>query len=259
MANSTVIKALIVDDEVLARERIRELIQEDSEVELLGECSNGQDAVRVIRETAPDLLFLDVQMPRMDGFAVLRGLAQERLPRVIFVTAYDRYALRAFEVYALDYLLKPFDKERFCKALHHAKIEIERDRHSDRHQGLLGLLDELRKGSSYLQRLVVKSDGRVYFLKAEEIDWVEAQGNYVQLHSGRESHLIRETLSSLESQLNPRQFLRIHRSTIVNMDRIKELQPWFRGEFHVLLRDGTQLLLSRKYREKLSEVIGKPV
>jgi two-component system, LytTR family, response regulator len=259
VAESSLIKALIVDDEVLARSRIREILKKDPEIQLVGECANGQEALDAILEQSPHLLFLDVQMPQMDGFALLEALPPERLPTVIFVTAFDQYALRAFEVYALDYLLKPFDAERFHRSLQHAKTQIRQVRGSVLNQGLLDLLTELReKPKARIQeRLVIKSGGRVSFLKTAEIDWIESEGNYVRLHVGKETHLLRETLNQMEERLDSDQFLRIHRSTIVNLDRIKELQPWFHGEYRVLLQDSTQLLLSRKYREKLRDLLGK--
>lgn len=254
------LKVIIVDDEPLAREKIREMLRGDSEVEITAECSGGQKAVASIQKTTPDLVFLDIQMPGMDGFGVLKALPSQNLPYVIFVTAYDQYAVRAFEVYALDYLLKPFDRERFQKALDRAKDQIRRDRSSGLSQGILSLIEELKGGAKqHLERLVIKNSGRVHLLKTLDIDWIEAEGNYVKVHSGKDTHLLRETISTLETQLNPRKFMRIHRSTIVNLDRIKELQPWFHGEYRIILRDGTQLMLSRSYREKLNEVLGKPV
>jgi len=259
VADSSLIKALIVDDEVLARNRIREILKKDPEIQLVGECANGQEAVDAILGQAPHLLFLDVQMPEMDGFALLAALPPERLPTVIFVTAFDQYALRAFEVYALDYILKPFDAERFNRTLQHAKFQIRQVRGSVLNQGLLDLLTELKEKprAKLPDRLVIKTAGRVSFLKIAEIDWIESEGNYVRLHVGKETHLLRETLNQMEERLDSDQFLRIHRSTIVSLDRIKELQPWFHGEYRVLLQDGTQLLLSRKYREKLRDLLGK--
>lgn len=253
------IKALIVDDEVLGRNRIREILRKDPEIDLVGECANGREAVEAVLQHSPDLLFLDVQMPEMDGFAVLDALPRERIPLVVFVTAYDQYALRAFEVYALDYILKPFDSERFRRTLQHAKSQVLKQRGSVLNQGLLSLLEELKAKpkARHADRLVIKSGGRVSFLKTAEIDWIESEGNYVRLHVGKETHLLRETLNQMEDRLDPDQFLRIHRSTIVNLDRIKELQPWFHGEYRVLLHDRTQLLLSRKYREKLKNLLGK--
>ena len=250
------LRVLIVDDEPLARERLRVLLRDAPEVQVVGECGDGRRALAAIRRRRPDLLFLDVQMPELDGFAVLRALDPTELPAVIFVTAYDRYALRAFEVHALDYLLKPFDRERFHRALARARTQIERDRRGTLDARLLALLEDLRPGRKRLERLVVKDGGRVFFLRAEEIDWVEAQGNYARLHIGRETHLVRETMARLEAGLDPKQFARIHRSTIVNLERVRELLPDFHGDSVVVLRDATRLTLSRGYRERFRELLG---
>ena len=250
------LRVLIVDDEPLARERLRVLLRDAPEVQVVGECGDGRRALAAIRRRRPDLLFLDVQMPELDGFAVLRALDPTELPAVIFVTAYDRYALRAFEVHALDYLLKPFDRERFHRALARARTQIERDRRGTLDARLLALLEDLRPGRKRLERLVVKEGGRVFFLRAEEIDWVEAQGNYARLHIGRETHLVRETMARLEAGLDPKQFARIHRSTIVNLERVRELLPDFHGDSVVVLRDATRLTLSRGYRERFRELLG---
>lgn len=257
MADGKPIRVLLVDDEPLAREMIREMLVDDPEVEIVGECVNGREAVESIQEHNPDLIFLDVQMPEIGGFEVLEALKSVKVPHVIFVTAYDQYAVRAFEVHALDYLLKPFDRERFESAWRRAKSHILAARNGEVDQRILAILEELKAGPKYLERLVIKSGGRVFFLDTDDIDWIEAEGNYVSVHTGKKSHLLRETISSLESQLDPKQFLRIHRSSIVKIDRIKELQPWFHGEYRVLLQDGTQLTLSRNYRENLQEALGR--
>lgn len=256
MSDVARIRALVVDDEPLARRRIQKMLRGNSDIEIIGECANGRDAIRAIRDQLPDLVFLDVQMPETDGFAVIEALDSAHLPFVIFVTAYDQYALRAFEVYALDYLLKPFDRGRFEKALQRAKERIRNEKSGNLGERALALLEEIKARSSCLERLVIKSGGRVFFLKTEEIDWVEAEGKYVRLHVDKDSYLLREAISSLESQLDPKKFLRIHRSTIVNIDRIKELEPWFHNEYRVILRDGTQLMLSRSCRKKLGEMLG---
>ena len=257
MADGKPIRVLLVDDEPLAREMIREMLKDDPEVEVVGECVNGREAVEAIQEHNPDLIFLDVQMPEVGGFEVLEALKTVTVPHVIFVTAYDQYAVRAFEVHALDYLLKPFDSERFESAWRRAKMHILATRNGEMDQRILAILEELKAGSKYLERLVIKSGGRVFFLDTDDIDWIEAEGNYVSVHTGKKSHLLRETISSLEAQLDPKKFLRIHRSSIVKIDRIKELQPWFHGEYRVILLDGTQLTLSRNYRENLQEALGK--
>jgi len=245
-----------VDDEPLARTRIRSLLEREPDMTIVGECGDGQQAVSLINELHPDLLFLDVQMPVLDGFGVLESLSIEQIPAVIFVTAYDRYALRAFEVHALDYLLKPFDRDRFQRALARARTELQREEKMEATEKLLALIEDVQSQRKPLQRLVIKAAGRVFFLRLEEIDWIEAAGNYVKLHVGTETHLLRETMNALEGRLDPQQFVRIHRSTIVHLDRIQELQPWFHGDYRVILHDGTQLTLSRGYRPKLQELLG---
>jgi two-component system LytT family response regulator len=249
------IRTLIVDDEPLARQRLRALLEADPDVELVGECGDGREAVAVLQKIRPDLVFLDVQMPALDGFGVLAAVGG-RLPVVVFVTAHDRYALRAFEVHALDYLLKPFDKDRFHTALARAKAQVRREQDGAVSQRLLDLLKDVREPRNALGRLVVKSGGRVYFVRVEDIDWVEAAGNYVRLHVGKEDHLLRESMAGLEARLDAARFLRIHRSTIVNVERIRELQPAFHGDYAVILRDGTELTLSRGYRDRLQALLG---
>jgi two-component system LytT family response regulator len=251
------LKTLVVDDEPLARERVVSLLQGEQNIELLGECRDGQEAIAAIQQLSPDLVFLDVQMPGADGFQVLQAVGAERMPMVIFVTAYDQHALKAFEVRALDYLLKPFDRERFRDALQRAKATIEQQETGDLGRRLLALVKDLRPTAPKADRVVVKSGGRLFFLRTDEIDWIEAAGNYARLHVANDSHLLRETMISLESRLDAEKFFRIHRSRIVNMERIQELQPWFNGEYVVILRNGTRLTLSRGYREKLQERLGK--
>jgi two-component system LytT family response regulator len=253
------IRALIVDDEPLARRRIRSLLEHDSSVEVIGECSDGYKAVSSISDLTPDLVFLDVQMPAMDGFEVIKTIGPERMPTVIFVTAYDHYALKAFEVNALDYLLKPFDRGRFQKTLERAKAMIRAPQNGSVSNQLLSLLQDLRREQEIPDRFIIKSGGRVVFLKIEEIDWMRAVGNYVRLQVGRDSHLMRETMTGMEAKLYPDRFMRIHRSTIVNLDSVKEVQPWAKGEYVVIMRDGTRLIMSRRYRERLNERLNKPI
>jgi two-component system LytT family response regulator len=250
-------RTLVVDDEPMARERIMSLLQHEADIEIVGECSDGPQAIAAIHHQAPDLVFLDVQMPGIDGFGVISAIGPERLPIVIFVTAYDEYALKAFEVHALDYLLKPFGRDRFQQTLTHARASLERRRAGELGRRLLALVNDIKPEAPKFDRLVVKSGGRVFFLRSEDIDWIEAAGNYVRLHLGEEAHLFRETMNRMESRLDSRRFVRIHRSRIVNTERIKELQPWFNGEYVVVLTNGKRLPLSRGYRDKLQEQLGK--
>lgn len=251
------IRAMVVDDEAMARERVVSLLRQEQDIELIGECSDGEQAVSAINSQQPDLVFLDVQMPAVDGFRVIEQVGPDKMPAVVFVTAYDEYAVRAFEVHALDYLLKPFGKERFLQTLQHARSHVERRRAGDLGKRLMALVQDIKPEPQKLDRLVVKSGGRVFFLRTEDIVWIEAAGNYVRLHLAEDSHLFRETMNGIEARLDPRRFVRIHRSRIVNSDRIKELQPWFNGEYVVVLQNGTRLTLSRGYREKLQERLGK--
>jgi two-component system LytT family response regulator len=255
------VRALIVDDEPLGRERLRTLLRAESDVEVVGECANGLEAVKSIDELSPDLIFLDVQMPELDGFGVLEAVGVDRMPPTVFVTAYDQYALRAFEVHALDYLLKPFTRGRFRKTLDRVREHLRRDEPPapDLSKQLLELLKDVRTERQYLERLVVKSGGRVFFLRTSEIDWIEAAGNYLRLHAGQDVHLLRETMKNVETKLDPDRFVRIHRSIIVNTDRIRELQPWFHGEYVVILVDGTKLTSSRNFDEGLKRMLKNTV
>ncbi len=257
MTDVPLIRVLLVDDEPLARSMMREMLQGDARVEIVGESVNGREALEAIHAYRPDLVFLDVQMPELGGFEVLSKLQPGPIPYIIFVTAYDQYAVRAFEVNALDYLLKPFDQDRFNTSWQRARARILQERNGGMDQRILALLEDLKAGNKYLERLVIKNGGRIYFLDINEIDWIEAEGNYVSVHCAKKSHLLRETISSLESQLDPKKFVRIHRSSIVRIASIRELQPWFHGEYRVNLENGTQLALSRNYRDKLQEALGK--
>jgi two-component system, LytTR family, response regulator len=245
------IKTVIVDDEPLARERLRRWLREEPDVEVVAECGDGRQAVEVLREARPDLLFLDVQMPELDGFGVLEALGEAAPPAVIFVTAYDQFAVRAFEVHAVDYLLKPFDRDRFQAALGRAVSRLRTPQPGESPQPLAGLLAEVRAPETPATRLAVKTEGRVLLIKTADVDWVEAADNYVVLHVGPHTHMLRETMTSIEARLDPARFLRISRSVIVNIEQVKELQPLFHGEHLVLLRDGTKLTLSRSHRDKL--------
>jgi two-component system, LytTR family, response regulator len=249
------IRVLIVDDEELARDRVASLLAEQPDVEVVGTCVDGPSAVEAIERERPDLVFLDVQMPGMDGFEVVENLDRDHIPAIVFVTAHDAHAIRAFEIHALDFLLKPFDQTRFEKALERARAQLSRDKSSTLDSRLVSLLEELRDERKYPERLIVKSSGRVFFVRAEDIDWVEASGNYVKIHTKGEAHLLRESMKNMEGKLDPKTFVRIHRSAIVNIDRIKELEPWFHGEYVVILRDGTRLTASRVFSDRLSAAI----
>jgi two-component system, LytTR family, response regulator len=246
-------RTLIVDDELLARERMRQLLLQEPEIEIVGECSNGREAVLAIQKERSDLIFLDVQMPELDGFGVLQEIATGPMPVVVFVTAHDKFALRAFEFHAVDYLLKPFDRGRFQAALHRALEQVKHRQGGALDERLSNLLAELKSPPKSPERLAVKSGGRVVLVKIDDIDWIEAADNYVDLHVGKQSHLLREKLSTLEARLAPEKFVRISRSTIVNVERIKELQSLFRGAYTVILQNGERLTLSRSYRDKLKQ------
>lgn len=251
------IRTLIIDDEPLARQGIRSLLEQDAEIEIIGECTDGVQAIEEIQRSTPDLIFLDVQMPEVNGFDVIDALQSFRTPGIIFVTAFDQYAIEAFKVHALDYLLKPVDEKRFRTALDHAKIFIRSNKNHLLNEKLLNLLGDLKKEQKYPSRIVIKSNGRILFLPVHEIDWIEAAGDYATIHARKEKYLIREKMSALESKLDANIFIRIHRSTIVNAERIKELQPKFRGEYVVCLNDGTQLTMSRSYRSRLNSLLNK--
>jgi two-component system LytT family response regulator len=253
------IRTCIVDDEPLARERLRSLLSSEPDVDVIGECEDGAEAIEFIEKTSPDLVFLDVQMPGTDGFGVLKALDARVPPAVVFVTAYDQYALQAFDVHALDYLLKPFSGNRFRRAMQRVRAELHKEvQGAGMNERLLSFIENLRQPRRP-ERLVLKTSGRVSFVRVDEIDWIEAEGNYVRLHIGATSHLLRETMKGIEAKLDPDRFIRIHRSTIVNTDRIKELQPLFHGEYAVILRDGTRLTASRGPENKLRRLIETPM
>jgi len=244
------IRVVIADDEPLGRSRLRALLAKEPDIELVAECADGDEAVAAVRGHRPDALFLDVQMPGRDGFGVLEALAGEPMPQVVFVTAYDQHALRAFEARALDYLLKPFKQSRFQEALSRIRerLDARPEAPGDLSIRLRELLAEARPPAPTLHRLAVRVNERTLFVRVPDIDYLEAAGNYVVLHCGKENHVIRETMATLEGQL-PAGFLRISRSTIVNLDRVKELQSMTAGEHVVLLRDGRQLPMTRGLRE----------
>ena len=254
------ITVLIVDDEPLARKFIRRMLENDRSIEIVGECGNGKEAVAVVLEKKPDLVFLDIQMPEMDGFTMIETFGIENLPNIVFVTAYEQYAIRAFEIHALDYLLKPFDQARFEKAMKHVRAKFADQRQNETEQKqIAALLENVKQKPRFLDRLVIKADGRIVFLKTEDIDWIQADDKYVHLHAGNKSHLVRQTLGAMEAQLDTQTFIRVHRSAIVNIGRIKELQPMFTGEHTIILENGTKLTLSRSYKNKLFELLGNPL
>ncbi len=253
------IRTLIVDDEPLARSRIRQLLEAERDVDVIGECANGIAAVEVIRSTAPDLVFLDVQMPGGGGFEVVERVGSEEMPMTVFVTAYDEFALQAFEAQALDYLLKPFEVERFRRTLQRVRAHFElRHQELSAPAGPTGPVGEATMSNGRagcLERFHVRSGSRILFVEAERVDWIGAEGNYLRLHVGRQSHLIRETLSHLEARLDPRRFLRIHRSTIVNLERVRALETVLQREYLVILEDGTKLSSSSTYRARLERAL----
>ncbi|MEP6471512.1 MAG: LytTR family DNA-binding domain-containing protein [Acidobacteriota bacterium] len=247
------IRALIVDDEPLAREWVRSAVAEDPELEVLGECGDGFEAAEAIRRLKPDLVFLDVQMPGLDGFGVLEALSPEEIPAVVFVTAFDQYAVRAFEAQAVDYLMKPFSKERVEEAVRRVRELVKGRSLEDFRESVAKIVDKIRRDRSFPEWVLLKADGKNVFVKVKDIDWIESSRNNVRIHVGQTIYLLHETTSAIASRLDPKKFLRIHRSAIVNIERIKELHPWFNGDYAVVLRDGTQLTLSSSYRDRLKE------
>jgi two-component system, LytTR family, response regulator len=243
------IRALIVDDEPLARKRIRRLLADEPDISVMDECGTGREAIKVIQAVSPDWLFLDIQMPEVGGFDVLQAIPKERMPIIIFVTAYDQHALRAFEVHALDYLLKPFKQARFKEALDRARRQCAKNGSRETNPRLVALLEKLRSEQSYLTRFVVKESSRVVFVKADEVDWIESAANYALLHVADKTHVVRETMRGLETKLCPKTFQRISRSVIVNLERVKELQPMGKGQYVIILNNGKQLTMSLGIRE----------
>jgi two-component system, LytTR family, response regulator len=249
---------LIVDDEPLAREGLRALLSKDSEVVGIREARDGNAAVAAIRASKPDLVFLDVQMPEMDGFAVVREIGPEHMPAVVFVTAHDRYAIQAFEINALDYLLKPVTEERFLKALTRAKTSLRSNLAADSNRQIIGLLETIASPRSYPKRWAVRSADKTVFVDVEDVEWMEAAENYVELHVGGVQYLLHVTMNSLEKSLDPEIFLRIHRSIIVNLRRIKHVQSAAHGEYLITLRDGARLQSGRTYSERVRALIANP-
>ena len=258
---NAVLRTIIADDERLAREKLRIFLSSEPDIEIMAECQDGEQTIAAIRNYNADLVLLDIQMPRLDGFQALEQLRPEEMPVIIFTTAYDQYALRAFEAHALDYLLKPFDQERFHRALQRARELVGSTQERELTQRLLSLLSQVRSGAPSAtpaqDRLVIRAKGRIVFLNLDEIDWIQASANYVRLNVGKESHLVRETIGRIAERLNPNHFVRIHRSTIVDVRKIKELIPVNSGEYIVVLTNGKELSCSRGYRTALQRMIEK--
>lgn len=251
------IRALIVDDEPPARELIATLLRDEPGVEVVAECGTGRSAVEAIKRLAPDLVFLDIQMPGVDGFGALAELPTDHWPLIIFVTAFDQHAIRAFEVHAIDYLLKPFEYDRLRSAVRRARTQLAERQGTARQEKLISLLEELRGQDRGWDRIAIRESSGVVFVRPEEIDWIEADGNYLRLHAGKRTHLLRETMTSAEERLRERRFLRISRSVLVNLERVKEWQPMFHGDSVVILEDRTRLTVSRVYRERLDSLLAR--
>jgi two-component system LytT family response regulator len=249
------IHILIADDEPLARKKIRTTLIDHGHTGEIDEASNGLEAVQRIVQSCPDLIFLDIQMPVLDGFGVVQTVGVEKMPTIIFVTAYDEYAIKAFEAQALDYLLKPFKPNRLIEACQRAAERIENDGNQQFNQRLLQLIEGVHKKQSYLDRVVIKTSQEILFVKVSDIDWIEAAGNYVELHCDEKTYLMRETMNTLEHRLNPSHFLRIHRSTIVNLDKVKSIQADIDRDCIVLMQDNTKLTMSRRYKEKMNKAV----
>ncbi len=257
------IKTLIVDDERLARQRIRRLLQNETDLEIVGECKSGAEAVSFINQNKLDLVFLDIQMPELNGFEVLAQINAPQMPFVIFVTAFDSFAIKAFEFHALDYLLKPFTPERLQTAVTHARERLTENQDDNFDERVTSLLTEirdvkLREEKKYLDRIMLRSPGRIYFIQTQTISWIEAKGNYVNLHVGKEGHLLRETMGNLEKRLDPTKFVRVHRSAIVNIDSVFEIRRLLSGDYSLTLKDKTELVLSRHYRDGFFKLFDDP-
>jgi two-component system, LytTR family, response regulator len=249
----TDLRVLLVDDEPLVREGVRDFLEGEPGVTIAGEAANGLEALRFLSEHRVDLLLLDIQMPELDGLGVASELLREGGPAIVFVTAFSEHAIRAFELNAVDYLLKPFDRARLLAAIQRARARHRTGNYPELAERLSAVLALLERGRGYAERVLVKDEGRIRFVPVEEIDWIEAADNYVRIQAGGQRHLVRETIGSLERRLDPHRFARIHRSTVVNLSRIRELQPTFNGEYTVILSSGTKLTLSRTYRDAVRE------
>jgi two-component system LytT family response regulator len=251
---------ILVDDEPLSLRRLHQLLNALPEIEIVAQCTSGRQAIAAIGELKPDVVFLDVQMPEVNGFEVVAAVSRAEMPLIVFVTAYDEYAVRAFDVLALDYIMKPVAPERLRLACERASAALtSKERRAARQESVGGLLQQLeqdgrmRESAAKTNRLLVRADDRIVMLKTDDINWVEAAGNYVRIHVGKDTYMIRETIGRLETILDPGRFARIHRSTVINLDSVKEMQPWFSGEMLVIMNDGTQLKLSRTYRRQFEQ------
>lgn len=253
------VKVLIIDDEHLARETIQLLLKNNPSIEVVGECRDGAEAVEKIVELRPDLVFLDIQMPELNGFEVIEKVGPENMPAVIFATAFDEYAIQAFDAHALDYLLKPYDDDRFDRALDRALLQLKQKELGSLSERLTALMEEgkIEEENEALDRIMIKERGGVVFIKTEDIDFVEAAGDYVVLYVGKKKHMTRESMTKMAVKLGSKDFVRIHRSTIVNLERVKELKPYFHGDYLVYLKDGRELKLSRRYWARLEKVFGR--
>lgn len=254
-ADSAPLRVVVVDDEPPARRLLEDAVEALAWTSVVETCADGVEAIEAIRRTKPDLVLLDVQMPEVDGFDVIEALGPRAMPEVIFVTAHQEHALRAFEVHALDYVLKPVDTDRLAEALEHAHARLASGAEARLHERLAGLLAEIdergESDRSYARRLTVRGDERIRFVALDDVDWIETAGNYVRLHLGSETHLIRTSLKSLLGRLDPARFVRVHRSAVVNLDRVHEVQPWFSGDYVAILDTGEKLRVSRTYRDRL--------
>jgi two-component system, LytTR family, response regulator len=260
MTADTTLQVVVVDDEAPARRKILRLLRSEPGVQVVGEADSGESAIASIEEHQPDLVFLDVQMPGADGFDVVRGIAgtdDARTPRIVFVTAHDRYALRAFEVHAFDYLLKPVAEDRFRQVLRRARAQ-QADHSDVTTSRLRGLIDQVLRERGFVERLLIREDSRAFFVSVRDISWIEADRNYLSLHCGAKTHTLRATLDSVESTLDPKLFARINRGSLVRLDAIRELIPWFHGEYKVVLHGGAELRWSRRYVQRRPELLKAP-
>ena len=257
MKTTDKISVIIVDDEPFARKKIRTLLKQENEFEIIGECKNGREAIFSIQTLQPNVVFLDIQMPEINGLEVLEALEMQQYPIIVFVTAFDKFAVNAFEKHALDYLLKPFDFERMQKTLNRIRSQIQLKQGEIINARLNSLMTHLDNRDHFPKRFMIKSTNEIYFVPAEEIDWIEAAGNYVTLHVGKKGHLLRTTMAGIEKKLNPEKFIRVHRSQIVNVNRIKKLEPDHHGDYFIILHDNYELTLTRTYRENLFKHFGQ--